>query len=228
MRSVRVCLLFLFIGVLLVGAPLYGQGLSIKMRETGPTGLVTEPTLQTDGSHARLDMPSLASQVLYDSESKVLRVVVPLLKMYTEYTAATVQERAAAGLAQPAPEPITYKRTGSSKAGDWACTAYDGFRGPEKVAEICAAEGNAIGLTRADLMLVQDAVNMVKAIVPPDIIDRIPVYGTVANQGFAGFPVRRVTFNNGKPETTTELVSLKREPVPPPSFAVPEGFKKNP
>jgi hypothetical protein len=223
MRSFSVSLL-----ALLIGVPLYGQGLTITMKETGPTGLATQPMLQADRTRARLEMPSLASQVLYDSETKILRVVVPLAKIYTEYTAASVQEGVAAGRGQPALARITYKRTGSSKAAEWPCSTYDGFRGSEKVVEICAAEGNAIGLTSADFTLVQEAVNMVKTIAPPDIIERIPVYGSAESQGFTGFPVRRVSFRNGQPDTTTELVEIKREPVPAPSFAVPAGFTKTP
>src|SRR5262245_47198375 len=145
-----------------IAAPLYSQGLNIIMRETGPIGQ-TAPTLQTDRTRARLDVPSLATQVLYDSTTKTLRLVVPLLKSYREYTPASIEESAAtaAGRGQPAPlPPITYKRTGSSKVRDWACTTYDGFRGTEKVVELCAAEGQAIGLTGADFTIVQQAIEM--------------------------------------------------------------------
>lgn len=216
---------------LLVAAPLHGQGLTVTLKEIGPTGQ-TAPMLQTDGTRARLDTPSLASQVLYDSATKTLRVLVPLLKIYREYTPATVQQRAAAdaasGRGQTAPAPITYKRTGTSKVGDWPCTAYDGFRGAEKVVEVCAAEGNAIGLTPADFTLAHQAIDMVKVIAQPEMIERIPVYGTVQSQGFAGFPVKRVSFRNGKPDVTTELVGFRREAVPASNFDVPAGYNKAP
>jgi hypothetical protein len=216
---------------LLVAVPLHGQGLTVTMKEVGPAGQ-TAPLLQTDGTRARLDIPSLVTQVLYDSPTKTLRVLVPLLKIYREYTPAIVQQRVAAdassGRGQPVLAPITYKRTGSSKVGDWACTAYDGFRGAEKVVEVCAAEGNAIGLTAADFTLAHQAIEMVKVIAQPELIERIPVYGTVQSQGFAGFPVKRVSFRNGKPDVTTELVGFKREAVPSSNFDVPAGFNKAP
>ena len=119
-------------------------------------------------------------------------------------------------------------RTGAGKVGDWACTTYDGFRGTEKVAEVCAAEGNAIGLTAADFTLAIQAIDMVKVIAPPEMIERIPVYGTVQSQGFAGFPVKRVTFRGGKPDVTTEFVSVRREAVPAATFDLPAGFNKAP
>jgi hypothetical protein len=131
---------------LLIAMPLYGQGLTITMKEAGPTGQTT-PRLQMDRTRARLDVPSLASQVLYDSTTKTLRLLIPLLRNYREYTPASIPERGAAvvGRGQPPPAPLAYKRTGSGKVGDWTCTTYDGFRGADKVAEVCAAEGAAIG-----------------------------------------------------------------------------------
>jgi hypothetical protein len=215
---------------LLIAVPVYGQGLTITMKETGPAGQ-SSAALQADRTRARMDIPSLASQVLYDSSTKTLRVLVPLLKVYREYTPASVQQRIATDAAsrgQAALAPITYKRTGSSKVGNWSCTTYDGFRGAEKVAEVCAAEGNAIGLTSADFTLAREAIDMVKVIAPPETIERIPVYGTVQSQGFAGFPVRRVNFRNGQPEVTTELVEFKREAVPPSNFDIPAGYNKAP
>jgi hypothetical protein len=215
--------------ILLLAVPLHGQGLTVAMKETGPAGQST-PTLQTDRTRARLDIPSLASQVLYDSGTRTLQLLVPLLRTYREFTPASVQQRAAAerGRGQASPAPITYKRTGTGKVRDWTCTTYEGFRGAEKVAEVCAAEGNAIALTAADFAVAQQAIDIAKAIAPPEMIERIPIYGTAAGQGFAGFPVRRVTFRNGKAETTTELAEIKREAIPAASFAVPAGFNKAP
>lgn len=217
--------------IFFLALPLHGQGLTVTMKEIGPAGQ-TAPILQTDRTHARLDIPSLASQLLYDSATKTLRTLVPLLKIYREYTPATVQGLVAAaatsGRGQPAPVRITYKRTGASKVGEWSCTTYDGLRGSEKVYEVCAAEGSSIGLTAADFAIVQQAMDLAKAIAPPETIERIPVYGSVQSQGFAGFPVRRVSLRNGQPETTTELIGFRREAVPAAAFETPSGFNKVP
>jgi hypothetical protein len=215
---------------LFIAMPLCGQGLTITMKETGPVG-ETAPVIQTDRTHARLDAPSLASQVLYDSSTKTLRLVVPLLRTYREYTPTTIQSAPAiGGPGQPAsaPMPITYKRAGSGKVKDWTCTTYEGFRGSEKVVELCAAEGSSVGLTSADFTIVQQAIDMVKAVASPELIERIPTYGNAANQGFVGFPVRRVSFRNGQPESTVELVEIRRAAVPVENFAVPAGFTKAP
>jgi hypothetical protein len=224
MKNIRRSIFALFVAL-----PLYGQGLTLTLRESGPAGQTT-PMLQADRSHARLDIPSLVSQVLYDPATKTLQVLVPLLRTYREYTPAIVQERAAAARGQapvaPALAPITYKRTGTNKVRDWSCTTYDGFRGADKVVEMCVAEGSAIALSAADFVIVQQAIDMMKTITPPEMIERIPVYGTVAGQGSAGFPVRRVSFRNGQPDITTELVEIRRDAIPASNFAVPAGFNK--
>ena len=213
---------------LLVASPILGQGLTITLKETSPIGQ-SSPILQADSTHARLDIPSMASQVLYDSATQTLRLVVPLLRTYREYTPAIVQQAAAAGLGRgeaAQTPPLTYKRTGTDRVRDWPCTTYEGFRGTEKVAEVCAAEGAAIGLSRGDFTLVQQAIDMARAIAPAEIIERVPMYGTAAVQGFNGFPVRHVSFKNGQADTTTELVEFNRGPVPAANFAVPAGFNK--
>src|SRR4026209_2377115 len=115
MKSIALGILALFIAM-----PLFGQGLTITMKEKGPIG-ETAPSIQTDRTHARLDAPSLASQVLYDSSTKTLRLVLPLFRNYREYTPATIQGAPPIlGRGQPVSPliPITYKRTGSSKVKD--------------------------------------------------------------------------------------------------------------
>ncbi len=224
MKNITFGILALFIVM-----PLYGQGLTITMKETGPTGQTT-PMLQTDATHARLDVPSLASQLLYESATKTLRLLVPLFRTYKEYTPATAPPRggAAGDRGQPAAAPITYRRAGSGKVRDWACTTYDGYRGTEKVVELCVADGAAIGVMAADFAIVQQAIDLAKPFAAPEVIERIPTYGNVANQGFAGFPIRRVTFRSGQTESTTEVTEIRRGAIPADNFSVPAGFTKAP
>ena len=220
-------MLFGFLALFVV-MPLHGQSLTITMKETGPTG-VTSPMLQTDRTHARLDVPSLASQLLYDSPTKTLRLLIPLLRSYREYTPATAASATpiiAGNRAQPAPTPITYKRVGAGKVKEWACTTYEGYRGTEKVVEVCAAEGSVIGVTAADFATVQQAIELAKPFAPAEMIERIPTLGTAASQGFAGFPLRRVSYLNGQAVSTAEVTEIHRGAIPPDTFSVPAGFNK--
>jgi hypothetical protein len=40
--------------------------------------------------------------------------------------------------------------------------------------------------------------------------------------------VKRVSFKNGKPDVTSELVGFRREAVPSSNFDVPAGYNKAP
>ena len=207
-----------------VASPAFSQGLTLRMTVTDSTGKTSPQILQTDRTRARLDLPN-GAKLVYNSETKKLNVLFPGATVYAELTPQLIQLLGAtSGRGQPAPAPIaiTYKRTGSARVGQWPCTTYEGFRGTEKVFEVCAAEGRAITLSASDFVVVQQALDTVKGAVPQDILDGIPVYGTEA-QGFAGFPVRRTTFVNGKADSTVELVEFNRDAIPNANFATPTG-----
>ncbi len=131
------------------------------------------------------------------------------------------------GLAGPgaAPERPTFKHTGSDKAGQWTCEKYDGYRGAEKVAEVCAVEVSALGLTAADFDAARQLAELVKSMMPA-AADQMSFNGTIEEQGFPGFAVRRVTMRNGKPDSTTELTEIRREAIPASLFAAPAGFRR--
>ena len=236
---------------LFIASPAYSQGLVMVMTETRG-GQTMQNRMQLDSTHIRADIRDNGQQMIvtYDAGAKVMRMIDTPKRTYTEITEADLKQMA--GMMQQmqaqmknlppevqkqmagrmggmpgggaAPERITYKRTGTSKVGQWACTTYDGFRGSEKVAEVCAAE-SGLNVTAADFQVVQQLADMMKSMAPGQI-DQIAVYGTVDSQGFAGFPVKRVTFRNGKPESTSELTEFRREGIPADAFAVPAGFKK--
>jgi len=216
MQRLNILILALFIA-----SPAFGQGLTIAMTQTDSAGKKTPQILQTDKTRARLDLPN-GNTLQYNTELKKLHVMFAGATVYTELTPQLIQVlSASSGRGQPSPVPITYKRTGSSKVAQWACAIYDGFRGTEKVAEVCAAEGAAIALAATDFVVVQQAVDSVRKLISQDVLDGIPTYGTGTGGAFAGFPIRRSTFVNGKPDTTVDLIEFKRGAIPPASFAIP-------
>jgi hypothetical protein len=127
--------------------------------------------------------------------------------------------------AAAASERTVYKRTGTSKVGQWSCTTYEGFRGAEKVSEICAAEGRDFGLTAADFQVARQLADFLRGMLP-QVADQIALYGSPEEQGFSGFPVRRTTLVNGQPASVTEVTEVKREAIPASIFEVPAGFTK--
>ena len=131
------------------------------------------------------------------------------------------------GLAAPgtAAKRPTFTHTGSDKAGQWTCAKYDGYRGTEKVAEVCAVEPSALGLTTADFEAARQLAELVRSLMPA-AADQVSFNGTIEEQGFPGVAVRRVTLRNGTPESTTELTEIRREAIPASAFAVPDGFRR--
>lgn len=244
-----------FIIALFATSSAYAQGVVMVMNQTPGGGQPTQVRMQLDSTHARTEIRDQGQQmtVTYDAAAKVMRMIDNAKKTYTEITEQDIKQMAGmmaqmqAQMKNMPPEVqkqmagrggmpgmpgagapqarTTYKRTGSSKVGQWACTTYDGFRGAEKVAEVCAAE-SGVNVTAADFQVIQQLADMMKSMAPPGALDQIATFGTVESQGFAGLPVRTVSFQNGKPVSTTELVELRREAIPASVFAVPAGFKK--
>jgi hypothetical protein len=236
---------------LLITTPAYAQqGVVMVMNNTTAGGQAMQTRMQMDPTHVRTEMRDQRGQqvaVTFDSGAGVMRMIDDRNKSYTEITEADLKKmaqmmadlqkqlggRGIPGLggrgipgipgSAPPPERITYKKTGSSTVGQWACTTYDGFRGAEKVAEICAAEGS-LNLGAADFQVVQRLADMMRTLNPQGV-DQLATYGS-AEQGFAGFPVRNVSLRNGKPESTSELAELRREAIPATVFAAPAGYKK--
>jgi hypothetical protein len=238
---------------LLASAPAFAQqGVVMVMNEASGSQKM-QARMQLDRTHVRTEIRDQGRlmAVTYDADAGVMRMIDDNGRTYTEITEADLKQMAGA-LAQlssqlgnlppevvkqlggrgipgmpgrgAAPERITYKRTGTGAVGQWSCTTYDGFRGSEKVAEICAAE-SGVDLTAADFQVVQRLAEMMRSMNPQGA-EQMAVYGTAESQGFAGFPVRRVTFRNGKPDSTSELAELRREAIPASVFAVPAGYKK--
>ena len=122
------------------------------------------------------------------------------------------------------PQKTEYRRAGSDKVGKWACAKYEGFRGTEKASEICTVEPKELGVAAADFEAARQVGEFFKKMNPQNE-DRIPVIGSVAEQGFSGYQVRRMT-QLGPNQMTSELVDASRQSIPDSAFDLPAGFKK--
>ena len=124
-----------------------------------------------------------------------------------------------------APERTVYKSAGSDKVGQWTCARHDGYRGAEKVAEVCAVDPAALGLMPTDFEAAKQLADIIKSMMPA-AVDQLSFNGTIEDQGFPGVAVRRVTLRNGAPQLTTELTEVRRGAIPASAFAAPAGFKR--
>ena len=226
------------------------QGITLVQSETRD-GKATTTLTQMDKSHIRTETSS--GVFIFDGDAQVMRMVNMEKKSYTEITKAQMQEmsKQMAGMmeqlknmppeqrammekmmkgrgmpgAGPASAPITYKATGSDKAGQWACAKYDGMRAADKIVELCTVEPKALGLTPADFEVAVQLAEFMKSLMP-QMANQIALYGTPAEQGFSGYPIRQTHYSNGKVTSVNELKEIKREAIPASAWQAPAGFKR--
>jgi Domain of unknown function (DUF4412) len=138
---------------------------------------------------------------------------------------AMMRGRGAAGMGAAQAPKTEYKKVGTDKAGRWTCDKYEGHQGTQKVSEVCTVEPAALGFALADFAVTKQLAEFFKKL-SPQSADSVFAIGTPEAQGFSGVPVRRITFRNGQPQTTTELTDVTRQAFAASTFAVPAGFQK--
>lgn len=110
-----------------------------------------------------------------------------------------------------APIATTYTAKGSATVNGFRCTNYDGLRGKEKVAEVCAAQPSDIKIAPADFQVVEKMRDMfsglVGAVQNSPLASMVPV-GTLTDKGLNGFPVQSTHFVSGKASSRDELKSI--------------------
>jgi hypothetical protein len=118
-----------------------------------------------------------------------------------------------------------YRRAGTDKVGKWTCDKYEGFRNGEKVSELCTVDPKTLGLTPADFEVSKQVAAFFRAMLPQGE-DQLVGIGTIETQGFAGVPVRRIRYNGGKVQATSEVTEARRDTFDAASYEVPAGFQK--
>jgi hypothetical protein len=118
-----------------------------------------------------------------------------------------------------------FRRAGNDKVGKWTCDKYEGFRADVKVAEVCTVDPTTLGLTAADFEISKQIASFFRTLLPQGG-DQIVGIGTLEAQGFAGIPVRRIRYNDGKVVSTSEVTEVRRENFAASSYDVPAGFQK--
>lgn len=118
-----------------------------------------------------------------------------------------------------------YRRAGTDKVGKWACDKYEGFRNGEKVSEVCTVEPKALGLTEADFEVTKQVAAFFEKMLPQGV-DQLVGVGKIETQGFAGIPIRRISYNAGKVQSASEVTEVRRDNFAASTYEVPSGFQK--
>jgi hypothetical protein len=135
---------------------------------------------------------------------------------------ALMKGRGMPGMPGGAAARTEYRRGGTSKVAKWTCDVYEGFQNNAKTGEVCTVSPSALGFTASDFEVSRQLAEFMRGLIPQGA-DQVFQAGSVAQQGFNGVPVRRVSTIGGR-EMITELSAVTRQTFPDSLFVVPEGF----
>lgn len=124
---------------------------------------------------------------------------------------------------------ITYRRVGTGEpVGQWTTDRYEAFLNNAKVQELWTTDWRQFGLTIDDFLVFRDLVSMLSGLASRFSMEMPPV--GMAESGsdseFSGIPVRRITFQDGKPVMRHEVIELSRQEFEASLFQVPEGYRR--
>jgi hypothetical protein len=116
-----------------------------------------------------------------------------------------------------------YSAKGSGTVNGFSCTKYEGMRGAEKVAEVCAASASQIKVTPGDYQVFEKMKQFTSGL--QDAMKNSPFAtgiqsASVADSGVEGFPVQTVSFRNGQAAIRTELKSVTNASFSDADFSV--------
>jgi hypothetical protein len=181
-----------------------------------------DPDKKTYSEMTKAEVESMAAQVApaMAQMQEALKSLPPEQRAQLE---AAMKARGGA-LPGAAAAKTVYKKVGTDKVGKWTCDKYEGYNGDRKTVDICTVDPKALGFTASDLDVSRQMAAFFKKFMP-QMADQGFKVGTVAEQGFAGVPVRQ-TFTIAGRQVTTEITDVSRQAFPDSVFQVPAGYQK--
>jgi hypothetical protein len=173
---------------------------------------------------AQAQMQQMRSQM----EAQLAHVPPEQRKMIEEMMKGQMGGGAAAANAG-APK-IEYRKVETgARAGEWKCDRYEGTEGGVKRAEVCAADWQILGMTRADADALAAMSAHIADMIPEGMgMPRAQLFdpeGT-SGRGVKGVPVKSVTYRDGQPAVMTRMVEMSHGALKDDVFRLPEGYKE--
>ncbi len=121
-------------------------------------------------------------------------------------------------------EPIYKKRASGIIVNKWNCDKYEGYMDGKKAEEIWTTDWEKLGLKREDLEVMEGLGGFFG-----EFSREQHTFYKVGSQerGYAGIPIRTITYSNGKIMDKTELKEIRKQNFASSLFNLPKGFKKN-
>lgn len=119
------------------------------------------------------------------------------------------------------PTRTVYTAQGRGSVNGFSCTRYEGMRGTEKVAELCAATPSDLRFSASDFQAF-DKMKEFIASLQSAVTNSLGVgnFRSMVELGYEGYPIEYVNYSGGKIENKSELKSLMRASFSDADFSV--------
>lgn len=113
---------------------------------------------------------------------------------------------------QPAAPLTTYTAKGSGSVNGFPCTQYEGMRGAEKVADLCAAKPADVRFSASDFQVIEKmrefGANMLTTLANSPLANsRV---ADLMQPGYEGLPVQQTSYSGGQAINKWEVKSIER------------------
>jgi hypothetical protein len=113
---------------------------------------------------------------------------------------------------QPAAPRTTYTAKGSGSVNGFPCTQYEGMRGAEKVADLCAAKPAEVRFNASDFQVIEKmrefGANMLTTLANSPLANsRV---ADLMQPGYEGLPVQQTSYSGGQAINKWEVKSIER------------------
>lgn len=141
---------------------------------------------------------------------------------------AMIEKSMQANMPFAVPHP-TYKKIASGeKVNQWICDKYEGYLDNKKQDEIWTADPKKLGLTTDDFTVLQEMSRFFEGFVKMSVsFYKVGSEEWAKEQGYAGMPVKTITYANGQATNTRQIKEIKRQDLSAALFELPAGLKKS-
>jgi hypothetical protein len=133
-------------------------------------------------------------------------------------------------MAQPAGTiKTTYKKVAAGeKVNHWSCAKYEGYREDKKTKEVWTTDWKSFGLTPEAFKLMKDITEFFEGFAKDMAanFDKVGSEEWEKEQGYAGIPVKTLSYSDGQLRSTTEVKEVKQENLAASLFDLPPGLTK--
>jgi hypothetical protein len=131
---------------------------------------------------------------------------------------------------QPASTVKTaYKKIAAGeKVNQWVCAKYEGYREDKKVKDVWTTDWKSLGLTPESFKLMKELGEFFEEFTKDmaSSFDKIGSEEWEKEQGYAGIPIKTLSYTDGKLRSATEVTEVKQENLAPALFELTPELKK--